>query len=110
MGERVGMRGEGGRGRVEREGEVEGREGEREKRKGQVQWVIVPCRYVHNELSAMTHFNGTPVSVLYCDGDFTDPATQGGIVNFNLLRPNGKFVGYSEVSLYRGFCLPLSVA
>ena len=55
------------------------------------------ARYVHGKLSDMKHSNGTPVCVLYCDGDFMDPSKQGGIVNFNLLRPNGDFVGYSEV-------------
>ena len=45
----------------------------------------------------MHHFNGSPVCLFYCDGDFTDPSVQGAIVNFNLLRANGDYVGYTEV-------------
>jgi molybdenum cofactor sulfurtransferase len=56
------------------------------------------AKYVHDELSAMTHYNGAPVAVVYCDGDFSDPSVQGAILNFNLLRANGAYVGYSEVS------------
>ena len=59
-------------------------------------------RYVHDGLSAMRHGNRSPVCVLYCNGGFTDPSTQGAIVNFNLLRANGDFVGYSEVCVCRG--------
>ena len=35
--------------------------------------------------------------VVYSDTDFEDRHTQGAIVNFNLLRADGQFVGYSEV-------------
>ncbi len=49
-------------------------------------------------MSRMVHANGRAVCLFYCDTDFNDPTSQGGIVNFNLLRPNGEFVGYSEVS------------
>ena len=45
----------------------------------------------------MKHYNGAPVCIIYCNENFTDPSKQGAIVNFNLLRPNGDFVGYSEV-------------
>lgn len=55
-------------------------------------------RYVHDKLSSMRHFNGSPVCLFYCDGDFTDPSVQGAIVNFNLLRANGAYVGYTEVT------------
>ena len=45
----------------------------------------------------LRHSNGSPVCVLYCTGGFGSPESQGPIVNFNLLRPNGELVGYSEV-------------
>ena len=45
----------------------------------------------------MRHGNGRSVCVLYCDTDYEDPNSQGAIVNFNLLRADGSFVGYSEV-------------
>lgn len=35
--------------------------------------------------------------MLYCDTDYEDPSSQGAIVNFNILRADGSFVGYSEV-------------
>ncbi|CAI7996368.1 Molybdenum cofactor sulfurase, partial [Geodia barretti] len=56
------------------------------------------AKYVHDKLSVMKHYNGAPLCIIYCHENFTDPSKQGGIVNFNLLRPDGKFVGYSEVS------------
>lgn len=45
----------------------------------------------------MHHFNDQPVAILYHDTDFEDRRFQGGVVNFNLLRSNGKHIGYSEV-------------
>ena len=33
-------------------------------------------------------------------GTFEDSRSEGAIVNFNLLRPDGSFVGYSEVCTY----------
>lgn len=35
--------------------------------------------------------------MLYCDTDYEDPSSQGAVVNFNILRADGSFVGYSEV-------------
>ena len=61
-------------------------------------------------MSGMRHGNGRPVCVLYCDSDFNDPSIQGGIVNFNLLRQDGRFVGYSEVSVPPSFAYHLSHA
>ena len=60
-------------------------------------FVVSPPRYIHDRLSAMQHYNGAPVAELYCKNHFKDPSTQGAIVNFNLLRSNGNYVGYSEV-------------
>ncbi|XP_018567860.1 molybdenum cofactor sulfurase 3 isoform X2 [Anoplophora glabripennis] len=56
------------------------------------------AQYVYRNLLLMHHSNGNPVVVLYHDTVFSNRDHQGGIVNFNLLRPNGDFIGYSEVS------------
>ncbi len=54
--------------------------------------------YVYNKMSAMTHNSGKPLCKIYCDTDFfKDSTRQGPIINFNLLRASGDFVGYSEV-------------
>ncbi|KAI8495554.1 hypothetical protein Bbelb_265260 [Branchiostoma belcheri] len=55
------------------------------------------AQYVYLQLTSLKHHNGQPVTVVYTDTQFDDITTQGGIVNFNLLRANGNFVGYSEV-------------
>ncbi|KAK4887310.1 hypothetical protein RN001_003581 [Aquatica leii] len=55
------------------------------------------ARYVYNNLKTLQHQNGLPVVILYHDNDFERIHDQGGIVNFNLLRPNGEYVGYAEV-------------
>ena len=54
--------------------------------------------YTYNNMSAMKHLSGKPLCKLYCKTDFKNKAKQGPIINFNLLRANGDFVGYSEVS------------
>uniref|UniRef100_A0A1Y1MDE5 Aminotransferase class V domain-containing protein n=2 Tax=Photinus pyralis TaxID=7054 RepID=A0A1Y1MDE5_PHOPY len=58
------------------------------------------ARYVYDSLKQMRHNNGEPVAVLYHDSDFHSIDSQGGIVNFNLLRDTGQYVGYAEVSLF----------
>ncbi|XP_075212171.1 molybdenum cofactor sulfurase isoform X2 [Lycorma delicatula] len=55
------------------------------------------ARYLHNKLLSLHHANNKPAVMLYCDTDFTDPSTQGNIVNFNIIRSGGEFVGYAEV-------------
>ena len=35
--------------------------------------------------------------LLYCATDYEDALKQGPIVNFNLLQPNGKMLGYHQV-------------
>lgn len=52
-------------------------------------------------MSVMTHNSGKPLCVIYCDNDFNDNTRQGPIINFNLLRASGDFVGYSEVRVSR---------
>ena len=53
--------------------------------------------YVYNKMSSMTHDSGEQLCKIYCDTDFKDKTRQGPIINFNLRRANGDFVGYSEV-------------
>ncbi|CAG2059987.1 unnamed protein product, partial [Timema podura] len=48
-------------------------------------------------LISLHHSNGAPAVVLYTDTDYQNIDTQGGIVNFNLLRANGEYVGFVEV-------------
>lgn len=56
------------------------------------------AQYVYRSLLMLHHGNGNPVTILYHDTNFEDIKYQGGIVNFNLLRSTGEYVGYSEVS------------
>ncbi|VEN56244.1 unnamed protein product [Callosobruchus maculatus] len=55
------------------------------------------AQYTYRNLIMMHHANGQPVAELYHDTVFDNRSHQGGIVNFNLLRPNGEYIGYSEV-------------
>lgn len=57
------------------------------------------AQYVFKTLASLHHSNGKPVVVLYHDSQFEDRGVQGGIVNFNLLRADGQYVGYAEVFL-----------
>lgn len=57
------------------------------------------AQYVYRNLSVMHHFNAKPAVILYHDTIFENREHQGGIINFNLLRPNGDFIGYSEVRM-----------
>lgn len=45
----------------------------------------------------MRHSNGEPVAKIYTHDTFSTKETQGPIVNFNLLKSDGRFVGYGEV-------------
>lgn len=54
--------------------------------------------YTHMQLRRLRHSNGQAAVHVYADTGYDDPDTQGGIVNFNMLRDNGEFVGYMEVS------------
>ncbi|XP_071443407.1 molybdenum cofactor sulfurase 3 isoform X2 [Hetaerina americana] len=55
------------------------------------------ARYFYSTLISMHHSNGKPVAKVYCDTDYDNMDTQGNIVNFNLLRANGSYIGYAEV-------------
>lgn len=55
----------------------------------------------YEKIKTMKHFNGSPIACIYADTEYADIRKQGGIVNFNLLRSNGEYIGYSEVSSYK---------
>lgn len=55
------------------------------------------ARRAFYHLLRLHHANGAPVAVLYGDTDYSSVETQGAVVNFNLLRPSGEFVGFVEV-------------
>lgn len=54
-------------------------------------------KYLYESLKDLKYSNGRNVIHFYHDTDFSTKYDQGGIVNFNVLNPNGSFVGYSEV-------------
>lgn len=53
---------------------------------------------LYNQLIELTHQNGNKAAVLYMDSDFNDIKKQGAIVTFNLLREDGSYIGYAEVT------------
>ncbi|XP_024084503.1 molybdenum cofactor sulfurase isoform X2 [Cimex lectularius] len=55
------------------------------------------AKYAFNSLLKLHHSNGNPAVHLYTDSAYDDITTQGNIVNFNLLRANGDYIGYAEV-------------
>lgn len=55
------------------------------------------AQYTYTNMAEMKHSNGRQVCVLYHHNEFNDPCEQGGVVTFNLMRPDGSYVGYSEV-------------
>ncbi|XP_065169463.1 molybdenum cofactor sulfurase 3 [Atheta coriaria] len=55
------------------------------------------AQYVYNNLKNYKHYNNQPVCVLYHDGEFKQMDQQGGIVNFNILRADGSYIGFAEV-------------
>ncbi|XP_062374950.1 molybdenum cofactor sulfurase [Sardina pilchardus] len=55
------------------------------------------ARYTYVMLSSLLHSNGRPVAHVYCANEFQDSASQGAILNFNVLDCHGRVVGYSQV-------------
>ena len=51
--------------------------------------------YARHQLGALTHYNGARAVVLYHQQD----QDHGGIVNFNLLSPTNKVIGFSSLSV-----------
>ncbi|XP_037082509.1 molybdenum cofactor sulfurase-like [Pollicipes pollicipes] len=60
------------------------------------------AQYTYRHLSALRHSNGSPVVRIYSDTEYDDIETQGGIISFNLLRPDGAFFGSTEVEKFAG--------
>ena len=58
------------------------------------------ARLVYTRLSSWRHSNGQCLTELYHgNGDsFMSSKTQGPIVNFNLLRADGSYVGFTQVT------------
>ena len=55
-------------------------------------------RYFFGRLRALKYPNGSLVAKVYSSTDFDDIKNQGGIVNFNLIKPDGSPFGFSEFS------------
>lgn len=58
-------------------------------------WAVT--RRLYEGLSALRHSTGTPVVKVYGEHERNDPSLQGGIVAFNLLTPDGSYIGYSGI-------------
>ena len=59
--------------------------------------LLLMPRLVYKDMSELTHRNGLKACVLYAETDYSDVTKQGPIVNFNLLKPDGEVLGYSQV-------------
>lgn len=55
------------------------------------------AQYVYKELKELKHFNDHDVCDCYCDTAFKSSSLQGPIVNFNVMKSSGSYVGYAEV-------------
>ncbi|KRX98828.1 Molybdenum cofactor sulfurase [Trichinella pseudospiralis] len=55
------------------------------------------AKLAHDRLLNLKHSNGNLVAKVYCNNGFRSVTEQGGIVNFNLLDSDGKYVACSEV-------------
>ena len=58
------------------------------------------AKYVYMHLKQFRHGNGLPVARLYEDTGYVSMATQGPIIAFNLLRPDGAYIGCSQVRVW----------
>ncbi|XP_048728647.2 molybdenum cofactor sulfurase-like isoform X2 [Ostrea edulis] len=55
------------------------------------------AKYFHHKLSRLYHDSGVALAEIYSNGDFREPSSQGGVVNFNIRRANGNYIGFAEV-------------
>ena len=55
-------------------------------------------RYFFDKLRALKYPNGSLVAKIYSSNTFEDIESQGGIVNFNLMKADGSLFGFSEFS------------
>ncbi|XP_031627507.1 molybdenum cofactor sulfurase 3-like [Contarinia nasturtii] len=56
------------------------------------------AKYLYECLNELRYSNGRNVIHFYHDTDFKSIDNQGGIVNFNVLHEDGRFVGFSQVA------------
>ncbi|GAB0094420.1 Molybdenum cofactor sulfurase [Sergentomyia squamirostris] len=54
------------------------------------------AKYLRNTLLSLKHPSGGRVIVIYEDSDYGSSRDQGGIVCFNILNNDGRFVGFAE--------------
>ncbi|XP_071826012.1 molybdenum cofactor sulfurase-like [Apostichopus japonicus] len=54
------------------------------------------AKYTFDNLKSLRHSNGKEVVEFYCKTDYTDINKQGPIICFNVLNPNGEYVGYAQ--------------
>ncbi|KAF9345795.1 hypothetical protein BGX26_002730 [Mortierella sp. AD094] len=87
-------------------------------------------RLMYKSMKGLKHYNGAPLCDIYVEGEdqdekvmesqlVGDPETYGPILNFNLKRSNGKWIGYGDVERLAsmknihvrtgGFCNPGSM-
>ncbi|PVD35835.1 hypothetical protein C0Q70_02804 [Pomacea canaliculata] len=55
------------------------------------------AHFFATNLSRLHHSNGTAIAEIYSADGFQDRSKQGAIVNFNLRRANGDYIGFAEV-------------
>ena len=55
-------------------------------------------KYTHSRLSALKHYNNTPVCKFYTGHAELQSETQGPILTFNVLTPDGSIVGFDTVN------------
>ncbi|XP_055628479.1 molybdenum cofactor sulfurase 2-like [Toxorhynchites rutilus septentrionalis] len=66
------------------------------------------AKYCYRRLGTLVHANGATAIRFYMDSRFETRDRQGGIVNFNVLRDDGSYVGFTEfaqVALTHGIYL-----
>ncbi|XP_058828301.1 molybdenum cofactor sulfurase 1-like [Topomyia yanbarensis] len=54
------------------------------------------AKYCYRKLGSLKHANGLKAIRFYMDSEFSSGQHQGGIVNFNVLREDGSYVGFAE--------------
>jgi molybdenum cofactor sulfurtransferase len=58
------------------------------------------AKYTYENMKEFKHYNGKPVIKFYQETDFSDRSRQGGVINFNVMRSDDSFVGFSEVGFF----------
>ncbi|XP_050405457.1 molybdenum cofactor sulfurase isoform X1 [Patella vulgata] len=55
------------------------------------------AQFFYQNLQQLHHSNGRSLAEIYTVGDFKERNRQGAIINFNLIRYNGDYIGFAEV-------------